>query len=308
MAWIARLVLGFVLLLLLFSFPPPLASWNQISAVAAAASTGCSLPQNSSTYHPEVLALQNLFRQWNSPDIATSLPRWNSTLNPCGNQSAAAWGGVVCEFNTTLCVNTILGLQLVGTNLNGPLSPSIGDLTNLRILNIAGNPNLTGGLPQEIGNLTGLVILELNDNNFTMDLPDLSNLNNLQTLDLSGNSLEGPFPAWIGGLTLLQRVDLSGNKFQGNISFASNDSNTASYNLPYVVEISLGGNNLGGQLPHLDIFNGLRKLNLSDNQFEGPLPDNFSGLNQLTVLDLSHNNFSGPFPSTMANLSSLQQL
>jgi hypothetical protein len=53
MAWIARLVLGFVLLLLLFSFPPPLASWNQISAVAAAASTGCSLPQNSSTYHPE---------------------------------------------------------------------------------------------------------------------------------------------------------------------------------------------------------------------------------------------------------------
>lgn len=189
--------------------------------------------------------------------------------------------------------------------MNGTLSPSIGNLTHLRILNIAGNPNLTGRLPQEIGNLTGLVILELNDNNFTMDSPDLSNLNNLQTLDLSGNSLEGPFPTWIGGLTLLQRVDLSGNKFQGNISFAPDGSNTASYNL---LEISLGGNNLGGLLPDLDIFNSLRKLNLSDNQFEGRLPDNFSGLNQLTVLDLSHNNFSGPFPSTMANLSSLQQL
>jgi len=55
--------------------------------------------------------------------------------------------------------------------------------------------------------------------------------------DLSGNSLEGTIPAWIGGLTLLQRVDLSGNKFQGNISFAPNGSNAASYNLPYVVEM-----------------------------------------------------------------------
>jgi hypothetical protein len=58
MAWIARLVLEFVLLLLLFSFPPPLASWNQISAVAAAAaapapSAVCSPGQNSSTYQPE---------------------------------------------------------------------------------------------------------------------------------------------------------------------------------------------------------------------------------------------------------------
>jgi hypothetical protein len=56
--------------------------------------------------------------------------------------------------------------------------------------------------------------------------------------DLSGNSLGGPIPAWIGGLTLLQRVDLSGNKFQGNISFASNGSNAAaSYNLSHVMEM-----------------------------------------------------------------------
>jgi hypothetical protein len=78
--------------------------------------------------------------------------------------------------------------------------------------------------------------------------------------DLSGNSLHGAIPAWIGGLTLLQRVDLSGNKFQGNIPFASNGSNATSYNLPYVVEISLGDNNLSGLLPDLDIFHGLRKL------------------------------------------------
>jgi hypothetical protein len=39
----------------LFSFPPPLASWNQISVVAAAvaASAACSPTQNSSTYEPE---------------------------------------------------------------------------------------------------------------------------------------------------------------------------------------------------------------------------------------------------------------
>jgi hypothetical protein len=61
MAWIARLVLGFVSLLLLFSFPPPLGSGNQISVVAAPTSAPASAPapapcsptQNSSTYKPE---------------------------------------------------------------------------------------------------------------------------------------------------------------------------------------------------------------------------------------------------------------
>jgi hypothetical protein len=63
-----------------------------------------------------------------------------------------------------------------------------------------------------------------------------------------------------------------------------------------------------GSFPLICILSWGTARNLSDNQFGGRLPDNFSGLNQLTVLDLSHNNFSGTFPPTMANLSSLQQL
>jgi hypothetical protein len=63
-----------------------------------------------------------------------------------------------------------------------------------------------------------------------------------------------------------------------------------------------------GSFPLICILSWGTARNLSDNQFEGLLPNNFGGLNQLTMLDLSHNNFSGTFPSTMTNLSSLQQL
>jgi Leucine-rich repeat (LRR) protein len=71
---------------------------------------------------------------------------------------------------------------LIGLGLRGHLSGAIGNLTNLQILTITGNPGLTGNLPSEIGNLTNLTVLDLHDNNFTGVIPNLAGLVNLARL------------------------------------------------------------------------------------------------------------------------------
>ncbi|CAM6024896.1 unnamed protein product [Sphagnum balticum] len=268
MGWIERATLVF---LLLFSAFPGLA-WSSPSATPSTSSSSC-LQQHRATVRTEVLALQELLAVWtnaSTPDIATSLPGWTTGTDPC--QEEGAWGGVICQFNTTLCMNTVLGLQLVGTNLHGTLSPSIGNLTNLKIL-------------------------ELEDNNFTMTIPDLHNLTSLQTLDLSGNSLEGSIPAWIGALTKLQRMDLSENKLSGSIPVANNVSSIGLNNLTYVVQMNLSNNQFTGSVPSsLGNLKQLTVLDLSHNNFSETFPATMANLSSLQQLYMGSNDLTGPFP------------
>lgn len=74
--------------------------------------------------------------------------------------------------------------------------------------------------------------------------------------------------------------------------------------------IHLAGLGLTGELPgdSLQIFHKLRKLNLTANELEGPIPVEVWTLEKLNVLDLSFNNFHGSIPDLMTNLSGLTTL
>ncbi|KAL9229528.1 hypothetical protein vseg_004986 [Gypsophila vaccaria] len=52
----------------------------------------------------------------------------------------------------------------------------------------------------------------------------------------------------------------------------------------------------------------LLSLDLSGNNFSGPIPDSFSGLTRLTKLTLSHNSLLGPIPDSLSQLASLEEL
>jgi len=65
-------------------------------------------------------------------------------------------------------------------------------------------------LPPELGQLTNLRTLNVTFNSLTGLPPELGQLANLQTLDLSDNNLEG-LPSELGQLTNLRRLSLSGS-------------------------------------------------------------------------------------------------
>ncbi|KAH9571931.1 hypothetical protein CY35_02G119800 [Sphagnum magellanicum] len=226
---------------------------------------------NTGTSDAEVNALTALYTEWS----ILSATRGDKCPEPC----FCGWEGVICEKlvypvapgHCTGYTHIVFGLELVGLGLRGHLSGAIGNLTNLQILTITGNPGLTGNLPSEIGSLSNLIILDLHDNNFTGVIPNLARLTNLEILYLNGNAFSGSIEHVFQGLntTFFARVDLSSNQLTGCIP-----------------GLTTGLGNFSG-------FSGTL-LNVSHNHIGGYFSLSYQmGPFFLTTLDLSFNNISG---------------
>lgn len=77
-----------------------------------------------------------------------------------------------------------------------------------------------------------------------------------------------------------------------------------------VIGLSLPAVGLRGPIPPntLSRLSALQILNLTSNEFSGPLPSDFSVWKKLTVADLSNNFFNGSIPSTISSLTHLTSL
>ncbi|KAL7190907.1 hypothetical protein ACSBR2_023056 [Camellia fascicularis] len=188
-------------------------------------------------------------------------------------------------------------LDLSFTNFYGELPDSIGNLKSLKILR-ASSCIFYGSTPTSLGNLTAMTDLDIRYNNFTGMLPSsLSNLGNLVSLQVSdflpnsesllslhidSNNFSGPFPSLVSNLTSLVELDLSHNQLRG----------------PLPSQI-IGFPNLTGKLDMLCHAISLQILVLSNNSFNGAIPQCLGNFNIiLHVLDLGKNNFSGTIPNT----------
>ncbi|KVH87764.1 Leucine-rich repeat-containing protein [Cynara cardunculus var. scolymus] len=196
-------------------------------------------------------------------------------------------------------VPSLAYLEVDNNNLNGSIPPELTIFKNLSLLDLSFN-NLVGFLPPELGNLNRLEVLQLQHNNLSGKIPDeISQLQILVKLNISWNSLSGSIPQSFSKLQRLSNLDLQVNNLSGRIpeSFGTMDS---------LLELQLGKNRFNGvgSLPtKLQIA-----LNLSRNDFEGPLPSALSELQALEVLDLSNNGFSGGIPSFLGRMPSLTLL
>ncbi|GKV18544.1 hypothetical protein SLEP1_g28908 [Rubroshorea leprosula] len=263
---------------------------------------------------------------------------------------------------SSLLQNLYLGVMDCG----GRLPKSIGDLKSLQFLRLG--YNLEGSIPASIRNLPQLVHLSLSSNNLSRQIPSLlANLTQLSLLDLSNNQFSSPiafhvldvgnnniedtFPHWLESLPNLQVLVLRANKFHGIVQ-----STKESPSFPKLRVLDLSNNDFLGPLPiqYMENFKAtmdphgedgspeymkvqtransyhyqyslvvtmkgfdyelqgiltiFTSIDLSNNKFEGEIPNVIGKLSSLKGLNLSHNNLTGPISPSLGNLMNLEWL
>jgi len=110
--------------------------------------------------------------------------------------------------------------------------------------------------------------LDLSHNNLRGDITHISNLQNLNTLDLSSNELDGQIPDSLGKCLQLTSIQMDQNFLTGSIP-------TTFGNLTTLSMLNLSHNNLSGSIPQsLNVLKSLIELDLSFNHLYGKVPRN----------------------------------
>ncbi|PRP78257.1 putative leucine-rich repeat receptor-like protein kinase [Planoprotostelium fungivorum] len=258
-------------------------------------------------------ALQNIWMALEGPT-----PYW-SGMDIC---NAKDYIGVTCDSTGSWPTS----IRLSSKNLNGTLSPSIGDLVNLTSIDL-GNNHLSGPIPDTIGQLVSLTRLDLYYNRLNGSIPDsIGNLTSLQYLSLFYNQLTGPIPDSICNLAPVTTLYLSSNRLSGSIPSCIGNLHLLKYlwlydnqlngpipnsigDLISLSDLHFGNNQLNGSIPStIGDLTSLTSLILYGNQLSGPLPDSICNLHLLNQLLLESNKLTGPIPSSIGNLASLSTL
>ncbi|XP_037494964.1 putative leucine-rich repeat receptor-like serine/threonine-protein kinase At2g24130 isoform X2 [Jatropha curcas] len=235
------------------------------------------------------------------------------------NSRLANWIGAVevCNFTGVTCDrrhhHRVVKLNLTSSELTGPLSPIISNLTGLRVLNLIEN-NFFGIIPPELSSLRHLRHLQLDMNNLQGSLPkSFALLSKLTLITIMDNKLTGELPPTLfSNCTSLGNVDLSYNFLTGKIPQEIG-------NCPHLWTINLYNNQFTGELPvsltniSVDLYN----IDVEYNHLSGELPANIIGkLQALGFLHLSYNHMYShnkntnlePFFNALGNCTDLEEL
>nr|GMC87112.1 probable LRR receptor-like serine/threonine-protein kinase At3g47570 [Ipomoea batatas] len=267
-----------------------------------------SSTSSSSSNETDRIALLD-FKHWISGDPhGVLLNSWNDSVHHCG------WLGVGCGRRH----QRVVELMLPDQGLVGTISPHIGNLTFLKIIDLGGN-GFYGEIPGEI------IYFFLNA--LQGKLPaSFANLKNLKALHLGRNQLSGGIPPTYGNLSSIQLLALGGNHLEGNIPHeitqcwnlitlelhSSNLTGTfhpAFFNLTFIQAFSISDNSLEGTIPSNigDTNPNLIYFYFGGNKFHGTIPVSFPNISTLRILDVSENYFVGKVPHNIGMLKELRR-
>ncbi|XP_068653291.1 DNA damage-repair/toleration protein DRT100-like [Aristolochia californica] len=230
-----------------------------------------------------LLRIRNSLRDLHGSEF---LSTWNlSSPDPC-----SSFSGVICavDANNIVRVSSLtLGTGLTDSwGLTGTISPALCELTALVQL-VVYPGKIIGSIPDCIGGLSRLRFISLTNNLFSGTIPtSLAYLSMLHTLDLGYNLLEGRVPPDLTKLGDLKVLILADNRLSGEVPPIESE----------LLHLDLRSNSFSGQLPQLP--STLRYLCASRNGLVGPLT-NLPELPDLEFVDLSMNEFNGPIPETL---------
>lgn len=209
---------------------------------------------------------------------------------------------------------------LLSYNLLNGSTTGIAQLSDLLVLDLASN-DLKGVITEEfLNNFSHLKVLSLSSNSFVFNIsPSWTAPFLLDTIDLHSCHLGAKFPRWLRSQKDFLDINIA------NASISDTVPNWFWNLSSKVINMNLSSNSLRGVVPDLSSKPHLLELDMSYNNFHGPLPyfgprlitlllvsNAFSGTispvcdslvlnSSLRILDLSSNALSGSIPDCWHN-------
>ncbi|KAL6584063.1 hypothetical protein OROMI_003352 [Orobanche minor] len=195
---------------------------------------------------------------------------------------------------------SLRALDLSVNQFSGLFPDEISNCEDMRMLNLGGNM-FTGPIPKEIGFLPKIEGLYLGNNRFSRDIPEtLLGLSKLMFLDLSRNYFGGDVQSIFGLFRQVRFLLLHHNSYTGGLY------TSGVLNLTNISRLDLSYNNFTGPLPvEFSQSPSLKLLILAYNKFNGSIPSEYGNFPGIQALDLSFNELRGSIPSSLGNLRSL---
>jgi len=180
-------------------------------------------------------------------------------------------------------------------------------------LDLSHNNLVSRRIPYELNWLIHLEKLHLHHNELGGGIPDLRQLSSIKSIGLMETGIAGSIPDWMGTqmrqlttLALSKNIDmkseiphsftnlvnmrilaLDGMGLTGNIN--------ALKGMNSLEGLYLEDNYLTGQLQG-NVWSHIKEIDISNNMFDGTIPDQFLQKPHLQIVDLNRNLFSGDFP------------
>ncbi len=260
----------------------------------------------------------------------TDGPNWHNRQNWLSHLPSGDWHGVSTDNN-----GLVTALNLADNNLNGSLPPIMAILTELRSLNLSGNPSLTGPLPRsflrlnlEVLQLTGTNLCVPADNEFqawvrgiTRAHASICNVSSPDREALVAFYRETNGPNWNEDTNWLSDEPLARwrgvqTDSEGRVTGLSLTDNSLTGRLPseigqlrHLVSLELYGNSISGPIPpELGNLSRLRSLILDGCDMQGSIPPELGQLTRLVRLSLSGNRLTGTIPAELGQLTNLTYL
>nr|DAD32254.1 TPA_asm: hypothetical protein HUJ06_011105 [Nelumbo nucifera] len=244
--------------------------------------------------------------KWKNSLSSHGLTSWSlnsssSTTTPCN------WTGIRCNK-----IGRIVGINLAKSGLIGTLYQfNFSSFPKLTSLNLNLN-TFFGAVPTQIGLLSKLAFLDLRQvshlhlgGNY-LDSPDpirFKSMASLTDLNLHYNLLTLEVPPFIFQCSKLIFLDLSYNNFTSMIPVQLVTS------LKDLKFLNLTQNQFEGPIP-MEIKNlaELQELKQGENRLNGTIPSEIGLQSNLRILELHENPFHGPIPSSIGSLRMLERL